>query len=51
MEEIWDTGPVPNLVIRGEGRPELVVPFADEFVPTVDLEQGVLVVRPPEFLE
>lgn len=49
--EIWETGPVPNLVIRAEGRPELVVPFADEFVPKVDLEQGVLVVRPPELLE
>jgi len=48
--EIWDSGPVPNLVIRGEGT-ELVVPFADEFVPTVELDKGRLVVRPPEFLE
>ncbi|MHB8875460.1 MAG: ribosome maturation factor RimM [Myxococcaceae bacterium] len=51
VEEIWDTGPVPNLVIRGGPRGELLVPFADEFVPTVDLEKRLLVVRPPEFLE
>ena len=50
VEEIWETGPVPNLVIRGEGG-ELIVPFADEFIPEVDLEAGRLVVRPPELLE
>jgi len=51
VEEVWDSGPVPNLVIRGTGRGELLVPFVDEFVPTVDLEQRRLVVRPPEFVE
>lgn len=50
--EIWETGEVPNLVIRGPGvEGELVVPFVDEFVPTVDLAAGRLVVRPPEYLE
>lgn len=51
VEELWTAGEVPNLVIRGGPAGELVVPFADEFVPSVDLEAGVVVVRPPEFLE
>jgi 16S rRNA processing protein RimM len=46
VEEIWSTGPVPNLVIR-EGDQEVLVPFADEFVPEVRLAQGQVVVRPP----
>ena len=49
--EIWNTSEVPNLVIRAEGKPELIVPFADEFVPTVDVPGGKLVIRPPEYLE
>nr|WP_153867650.1 MULTISPECIES: ribosome maturation factor RimM [Myxococcaceae] len=53
VEEIWETGEVPNLVIRkaGDAASELVLPFADDFVVSVDLEQGRLVVRPPEFIE
>lgn len=51
VEEVWDSGPVPNLVIRGTDRGELLVPFVDEFVPTVNLEKRRLVVRPPEFVE
>jgi 16S rRNA processing protein RimM len=51
VEEIWETGPVPNLVIRGPARLELVVPFADEFVPAVDVEGGRIVVRPPKIEE
>ncbi|MFY0522438.1 ribosome maturation factor RimM [Archangium gephyra] len=51
VEEIWETGPVPNLVIRAEGQEELVVPFVDDFVSTVDIPGGKLVVKPPEFLE
>lgn len=51
VEELWETGEVPNLVIHAEGREELVVPFVDEFVPTVDIPGGRLVVRPPEYLE
>lgn len=49
--EIWNTGEVPNLVIRAPGKPELAVPFADEFVPSVDVPGGKIVIRPPEFLE
>ena len=51
VEELWETGEVPNLVIRAPGREELVVPFVDDFVTTVDLVAGKLVVRPPEYLE
>ena len=51
VEELWDTGEVPNLVIRAEGREEMVVPFADDFVSTVDIPGGRIVVKPPEFLE
>lgn len=50
VEEIWTTGEVPTLVIRG-GREELLVPFADEFVGEVDVAQGRIVVRPPEYTE
>lgn len=45
VEEIWNSGPVPNLVIRGGAR-EIMVPFIDEFVPTVDMEARRVVVRP-----
>ena len=47
VEEVWNAGPVPTLVIRGETG-ELLVPFADDFVPQVDLEAGVILVRPLE---
>ncbi|MGQ0507289.1 MAG: ribosome maturation factor RimM [Myxococcaceae bacterium] len=47
VAEIWNTGPVPNLVIRAKGKPELLIPFADEFIPDVDLNAGKLIVRPP----
>ena len=46
VEELWTSGPVPNLVIRGAGKPELLIPFADEFVPTVDVAGGKVIVRP-----
>jgi 16S rRNA processing protein RimM len=49
--EVWATGEVPNLVIRGPGKPELIVPFADEFVPSVDMPGGRIVIRPPEYVE
>jgi 16S rRNA processing protein RimM len=49
VEALWNAGDVPNLVIRGEGTGELLVPFADEFVPTVDLAAGRLVVRVPRY--
>jgi 16S rRNA processing protein RimM len=48
---VWNTGPIPNLVIEGAEGTELLVPFIDDFVPEVDVEQGRLVVRPPEMME
>ncbi len=51
VEELWNTGEVPNLVIRAEGREELVVPFAEDFVSTVDVVAGRIVIKPPEYLE
>jgi 16S rRNA processing protein RimM len=51
VTEVWNTGPVPVLVVEGDGPEPLLVPFVDEFVPEVDLQAGVLVVRPPEMLE
>jgi 16S rRNA processing protein RimM len=51
VREIWNTGPVPNLVIETEGPEPLVVPFVDDFVPEVDVPGGRLVVRPPEMLK
>src|SRR5207249_316890 len=50
VEDLWSSGPVPNLVIRG-ARGELMVPFVDEFVIEVDVEKGRVVVRPPEMIE
>ena len=50
VEEVWSSGPVPNLVIR-EGAEELMVPFADDFIAEVDLEEQRVVVIPPEYLE
>lgn len=50
VEEIWSSGPVPNLVIR-DGREELMVPFAEEFVTKVDLDAGQVVIVPPVFTE
>lgn len=50
IEEVWSTGPVPNLVIR-DGESELLVPFAEEFVPRVDLANGTLTVIPLTYEE
>lgn len=51
VEEVQGTGEVPNLVIRGPQHPELLVPFVDDFVPTVDLQAGRAVIRLPEYTE
>lgn len=48
VAEVWNSGPVPNLVIRGEGKPELWVPFADDFVVSTDIKARRVIVRPPE---
>jgi 16S rRNA processing protein RimM len=50
VEELWATGEVPNLVIRAPGKPEMIVPFADEFVPSVDVPGGRIVIKPPEYV-
>lgn len=49
VAEVWSTGPVPNLVIRGAVG-ELIVPFVDEFVPKVELEAQKVIIRKPEYL-
>lgn len=46
--EVWSSGPVPNLVIKGEGSEELMVPFAQEFVPSVDLAARKVTIIVPE---
>jgi 16S rRNA processing protein RimM len=51
VEEVWNTGPVPNLVIRGPDDLELLIPLVDEFVPAVDLDAGTVVVRTLQFTE
>jgi 16S rRNA processing protein RimM len=51
IEELWSSGPVPNLVIRGGARGELMVPFVGEFVKSVDVEKGRVVIVPPEMIE
>lgn len=48
VEGLVDAGEVPNLVIRREAQ-ELLVPFAEEFVPKVDLNARRVVVRPLEY--
>lgn len=50
VEEVWNTGPVATLVIRREGE-ELLVPFVDDFVPEVDMENRRVVLRPPVLFE
>ncbi len=46
--EIYAAGPVPNLVIRGGARGELMVPFAEDFVVEVKLAEKSIVVKPLE---
>jgi 16S rRNA processing protein RimM len=49
VEETFETPAHEVMVIRKEeGAPVLYVPFTLEHVPEVDLEGGVVVVRPPE---
>ncbi len=48
VEEVWNTGPVPNLVIRGGPGGEILVPFAEEFVVKVDLAAKTVVLKVPE---
>jgi 16S rRNA processing protein RimM len=49
VEELMETGaPAPVLVVRGAAG-ELMLPFADAFVRTVDLAAGRMVVVRPEY--
>ena len=48
VEEIWNSGPVPNLVIRGKSG-ELMVPFADDFVKDVNTTTRTVIIVPPQF--
>lgn len=50
IEDMLNTGEVPNLLIRGNGD-EWLIPFADEFVPRVDLGAGRVIIRLPEYTE
>jgi 16S rRNA processing protein RimM len=50
VEEVWSTGPVPNLCIR-DGKTEILIPFAEEFVPKVDTAGGRITVIPLTFEE
>ncbi len=47
VEEVWSHSDVPTLVIR-EGKVEHLLPFIDQFVPAVKLDEGRVVVRLPE---
>lgn len=46
--EVWSSGPVPNLVIK-QGEQEEMIPFAEDFVVKVDLEQKTIVLKPLEY--
>jgi 16S rRNA processing protein RimM len=50
VQGLWETGPVPVVVI-GQGEGELMVPFAEHFVVSVDLAAKQMVIRPPEYDE
>jgi 16S rRNA processing protein RimM len=49
VEDLLETGAVTVLVIRGD-RGETLIPLADEFVKSVDLGAGRMMVRVPETL-
>jgi 16S rRNA processing protein RimM len=49
VEEIWNTGEVPTLVIRKDGE-ELAVPLVEAFVTRLDPASGTLTVEPPEYV-
>lgn len=50
IDHVWNTGPVPNLVIR-DGEKEWLVPYAHEFVREVDVPGKRVVVVPLELPE
>jgi 16S rRNA processing protein RimM len=50
VEDLLEMGAAPVLVVRGRG-PELLIPLAEDFVRSVDLERRVMVARNPELPE
>jgi 16S rRNA processing protein RimM len=48
VEEIWETGPVPNLVIRKDGQ-EHIVPFVNDFVGDIDIDRRRVEVKLPQY--
>jgi 16S rRNA processing protein RimM len=48
VSTLLHTGTVPNLVIHGEGGKEWMVPWIDEYVPKLCMEEGYVVIRPLE---
>jgi 16S rRNA processing protein RimM len=48
VAEVWSSGPVPNLVLRN-GDHEEMVPFADDFVVKIDLDERTIVLKPLVF--
>lgn len=51
VERVLDYGAGPVLQIRLAGGGELLLPFAERFVPAVELDQGRLVIDPPQEVE
>jgi 16S rRNA processing protein RimM len=49
VAQVFQAGPVPNLVIHAEGKEELMIPFAEDFVRKVDLEAGEIIVVVPVY--
>ncbi len=48
VEGFWNSGPVPNLIIGTEPN-ELMVPFVEDFIVSVDLAGRRIVLNPPQF--
>jgi 16S rRNA processing protein RimM len=48
VEQLLNTGPVPNLLLRHSGD-ETLVPFAEEFVLSIDVAAETLVLRLPVY--
>lgn len=50
VEALMPTGSVPNLVVRGEGGREYLIPFANAICPEVDTASKRIFITPPEGL-
>jgi 16S rRNA processing protein RimM len=49
VTEMWNSGPVPNLVIVDDAGAEQMIPFHEEFVKSVDLPGAKITVLKPEY--